>query len=267
MQIESCLFLKAIGLLSLPFVSYGYVGVTMELIGKVLAFCVLFQAYISISCRRCDFSIESSASSWVRKPCAFYFNNKPETKYIGFEFRLRDDAATKRVFDTVEANFNEFFHSPLTLWSHSCDCTEVPCLNEEQLNELFAFSVEQAHEEARRRFPFISTLCCSLQKALVEIIYRLDGEQLAKLTKITLKEINMQKWTAYLIDGLRQTEWCESFKAKCDAVLQRISKGCEEKKRDRRDIGVKNTTMCAASSCNHGKSQLSKSLIVKFMFA
>lgn len=254
MRIEYYRFPKAIGLLSVSFVCYGYFGMSMELIGKALTFFVLFQAYTSITCRLCDFSIESSASSWVRKPCAFYFNNKPETKYIGFEFRLRDDTAAKRAFEVVEADFNEFSHSTLTPWNHSCDCTEVRCLNEEQLNKLFAFSVEQAHQEARWRFPFISTLCCSFQQALEEIVYQLDGEQVTKLTKITLKEINMQKWTTHLIDGLRQTEWCESFKPKCDAVVQRISKGCEEKRREKRDIGVKTSTMCGPSSCHHGKN-------------
>ena len=240
---------------------------TMELTGKVLSFCVLFQTYISISCRLCEFSIENLASSWVRKPCAFYFSGKPETKYIGFEFRLRNDTTTKRAFEVVKANFNEFFDSRLTLWNHSCDCTEVPCLNEEQLNKLFAFRVEQAQQEAKWKFPFISTLCCSLKQALEEIIYRLDEEQVSKLTKITLNEINMQKWTAYLVDGLRQTEWCETFKAKCDAIARRISKGCEGKKREKRDIGAKSTTMCGPSSFNHGRRQLFRSLIVSFMFA
>jgi len=181
---------------------------------------------------------------------------------------LRDDTATKLAFEVVEANFYKFFHSPLTPWNDSCDCTEVPCLNDEQLIKLFVFSVEQTREEARWTFPFISTLCCSLQQALEEIVHRLTEEQVAELTKIPLKEINMQKWTTHLIDGLRQTEWCESFKAKCDNVVHRIWEGCEEKRREKRDIGVKSTTMCGPSSCNHGKLRLFRSFsLVSFMFA
>lgn len=262
MQIEFYRFPKTIGLLSVSFVSYGYVGMTMALIKKVLAFSVLLQAYTSITCRQCEFSIENSANSSVRKPCAFFFNNKPEAKYIGFEFRLTDNAATKRAFEVVGANFIEFIHSPSTLWRDSCDCIEVPCLNDEQLNNLFVFSVKQAREEAKRRFPFISGLCCSLQQALEEIIYRLDGDDVAKLTQITLKEINMHK----LINGLRQTEWCESFKANCDSVIRRISKGCEEKRREKRDIGVKTTAVCGPSSCKNGKDKLFISLHFSFMF-
>ncbi|KAJ7392795.1 hypothetical protein OS493_010454 [Desmophyllum pertusum] len=180
----------------------------MALIKKVLAFSVLLQAYTSITCRQCEFSIENSANSSVRKPCAFFFNNKPEAKYIGFEFRLTDNAATKRAFEVVGANFIEFIHSPSTLWRDSCDCIE---------------------------------------QALEEIIYRLDGDDVAKLTQITLKEINMHK----LINGLRRTEWCESFKANCDSVIRRISKGCEEKRREKRDIGVKTTAVCGPSSCKN----------------
>ena len=269
MQIECCRFPNSIGLLSVSFVRYGYFGMTMESTGKILAFSVLFQAYTSITCRLCDFSIQTnSPSNWVRKPCAFFFNNKPETKYIGFEFRLRDDTTTKLAFEVAEANFYQFFHSPLTLWNASCDCTEVPCLNDEQLNKLFVFSVRQSREETKWTFPFNFTLCCSLQQALEEIVYRLAEEQVAALTKIPLKEINMQKWRTDLIDGLRQTEWCESFKAKCDNVVHRISKGCEEERRKKRDIGVKSKTMCGPSSCNHGKRQLFRSFsLFLFMFA
>lgn len=268
MQIEYYRFPNSIGCLSVSFVWYGYFGMTMESTGKVFVFSVLFQAYASITCRQCDFSIQTSPSNWVRKPCAFFFNNKPKTKYIGFEFRLRDDTATKQAFKAVEANFYKFFHSPLMLWNESCDCTEVPCLNDEQLNKLFVFSVEQTRKEASWTFPFISTLCCPLQQALEEIVYRLSEDQVAELAKIPLKGINMQKWTTDLIDGLRQTEWCESFKAKCDNVVHYISKGCEEERRKKRDIGVISTTMCGPSSCNHGKRQLFKSFsLVSSMFA
>jgi len=181
---------------------------------------------------------------------------------------LRDDSATKLAFEVVEANFYKFFYSPLTPWNDSCDCSKVPCLNDEQLDKLFVFSVEQTREEARWALPFISTLCCSVQQALEEIVYRLAQEQVAELTKIPLKEISMQKlWTTHLIDGLRQTEWCEYFKAKCDFVVDRILKGCEEKRRGKRDIGVKSTTMCGPSSCNHGKRKLFTSFsLVSLMF-
>lgn len=226
----------------------------MEPTWKILALFVLFQVHTSISCRQCDFSIESLASRWVRKPCAFSFSDKSETKYVGFEFRLRDSEETRRAFVTVKANFNEFFYSPLTLLNDSCDCNEVPCLNEEQLNNLFVLSVEQACEEAKWRFPFIPASCCSVQQALVEIIYRLDEKQLASLKKFTLKEINTHKCIAHLINGLQQTEWCDSFKAKCENVIECISKGCEGKVRKKRDIGVKTTSMCGPSACHQGKS-------------
>ena len=270
MRIECYRFPISIGLFSVSFVCicYGYFEVTMESIGKGLVFFVLFQAYTFTACRQCDFSIQTSPSSWARKPCAFVFDNKPETKYIGFEFRLRDDKATKLAFEVVEANFYKFFQSPLTLWNDSCDCTKVPCLNDEQLDRLFAFSVKQTREEAMWAFPFISALCCSLQQALEEIFYGLAEEQVAELTKISLKEINMQKWTAYLIDELRKTEWCETFKAKCGDVVGRISKGCKEKRREKRDIGVKSATMCVPSSCNHGKRPLFISFsLVSLVFA
>lgn len=269
MRIECYRFPNSIGLFSVSFVyiCYGYFGVTMESIGKILVFSVLFQAYTFTACRQCDFSIQTSPSNWVRKPCAFVVD-KAEKKYIGFEFRLRADKATKFAFAVVEANFYKFFHSPLTLWNDSCDCTKVPCLNDEQLDKLFAFSVKQTRKETTRAFPFISALCCSLQQALEEIVYGLAEEQVAELTKIPLKEINMQKWTASLIDGLRQTEWCETFKAKCGNVVRRFSKGCKEERREKRDIGVKSATMCGPSSCTHGKRRLFRSFsLASFVFA
>lgn len=221
----------------------------MESIGKVLVLFVLFQVFKTSTCRLCHFEIESS--SWVRKPCVFVFGNETKTKYIGSEFRLRDDAATKEAFEVVEANFNEFLNSPLTLWNHSCDCSEVQCLNEEQLNNLFAFSMEQARKEASTRFPFYPRLCCSLQQVLEEIVYSLQAEEIAKLTKITLSEINIHNWKAYFSNGLRQTEWCKIFKVKCASIIRRLTKSCEDERRRRRDIDLKTTAACG-SSCFQG---------------
>ena len=254
MQILSFRFPKAIKLLSVSFVSHGFSGVIMKPTERILAVFVLFGVYTSISCRVCDLSIDSFASEFVLKRCAFSFHEKSETKYIGFEFRLTESKETRHALETVKANFRELSYSPLTRWNGSCDCNEVPCLNEEQLNDLFISGVKQTFEEAKWRIPFMSGLCCSVQRALVEIFYRLDEKQLARLKKCTLNEIVTRKCTAYLTNELRQTEWCDSFKTKCENVIGRIFRGCEVTERRKRDIGVKHTSMCGPSACYQGKS-------------
>ena len=226
----------------------------MESISKTLVLFLMLEAFTMSTCRLCR--LEISASSWVQKPCVFFFGNETKTKFIGAEFRLKDDVATKETFQVIEANFNKFLKSPLTLWNHSCDCAEVPCLNEEQLNNLFAYSVEQAREEAIVRFPFLPRLCCSLQQVLEEIFYSLQTKDIDKLMKITSEEISIHNWVAYLSYELQQIEWCKTFKAKCQNVIHRMAEGCKDKRRERRDIGFKTTTTCPWSSCFQGKEKI-----------
>ena len=258
MQIEGCRLVIIITSICVPSGSNTCVGLNMEPISKVMVLSVLFQAFTTSVCRMCHFKIESSASRWVRKPCVFFFGSETKAKYIGSEFRFRDDASTKVAFEFVGVNFNEFVNSPLTLWNQSCDCTKVPCLNEEQLNNLFAFSIEQARKEATTRSLYFPNLCCSLQQVLEEIFFSLEAEEIANLTKIALTEIGIDNWTTYLSHELQQTQWCKSFKAKCEGIIHRIRKGCEDKKRERRDIGLKTTVICRSSSCIQGKKKLFK---------
>lgn len=258
MQIESCRLVIIITSICVPSGSNTCIGMYMESIGKVMVLSVLFQAFTTSVCRMCHFEVGSSASKWVRKPCVFFFGSETKAKYIGSEFRFRDDGSTKVAFEFVEANFKEFVNSPLTLWNQSCDCTKVPCLNEEQLNNLFAFIMEQARKEATKRLPFFPNLCCSLQQVLEEIFYSVKAEEIANLTKITLTDNGIDNWTTYLSYGLQQTQWCKSFKAKCEGIIHRIRKGCEDKKRERRDIGLKTTVICRSSSCSQGKKKLFK---------
>ena len=256
MHIECCR-LTIITLICVSSGSYTYQGMNMESIGKAMVLFVLFQAFTASTCRSCYFESEISASSWVRKPCVFFFGNETKTmKYIGSEFRFRDDAATKEAFKVLKANFNEFFDSPLTRWNSSCDCTEVPCLNEEQLNNLFAYSVEQAHKEATTRFPFLSRLCCTLQQVLGEIVFRFMPDDVEKLTKIAFKEINIHNWIENFTNGLRQMVWCKTFKERCESIIRHIAKGCDKKRRERRNIGLNTATVHGSSSCFQGRKKL-----------
>ena len=226
----------------------------MESINKVMVLFLMLEAITTSTCRLCR--VEISASSWVQKPCVFFFGDETKTKFIGAEFRLKDDVATKETFQAIEANFNKFLKSPLTLWNQSCDCAEVPCLNEEQLNDLFAYSAEEARKEAIVRFPFFSRLCCSLQQVLDEIIYSLQGKDIEKLMKITSEEISIHYRAEHLSYGLQQTEWCKTFKVNCQSFIHRIAEGCKDKRREKRDIGFKTTTTCGWSSCFRGREKL-----------
>lgn len=233
-------------------------GIKMDLTGKIQVLFLLFQVFSTSTSRMCRFEIESLSSKWIRKPCVFVFDDPIKAKFIGSEYQLRDDTATKEAFQAIEANFNKFVKSPLTLWNDSCDCNKVPCLNVKQLNNLFAYSMEQARKEAILRFSFFPGLCCSLQQVLEEILNRLQPEEVDKLLKITTTEANihLNSRMAYFSYGLQQTEWCKTFKVKCDSFVHRIAEGCVGKIRERRNIGFKTTTVCQSSLCFQGKMEL-----------
>ncbi|CAH3034112.1 unnamed protein product [Porites lobata] len=235
----------------------------MQMIGKVVVLFILFQALVITSGRLCHFETEISASFWIRKPCVFFFGNETKiTKYIGNELRFGEDAGSKGAFRGLKVNLNEFFESPLTLWNKSCDCTEVPCLNEQQLNNLFANSLELVRKEVPTRFRYLPRLCCALQQVLGELVFRLQPEDIAKLTKIALKGINIHNWTTCVTNELRQTEWCKTFKDRCDNLIDRIKRGCDGKPRERRDIDLNMTTVCSSSSCFQDEGSVSSSSVV-----
>ena len=230
----------------------------MEVVGKVLAVFVVFLVYSTISASRCSF--RHSAFRWPRKSCVFVVDNKTETKYIGLQLRLNDDKKTKRAFSLAKANFYKFYHGPVTVWSHRCNCTEVPCLTEEQVNIMFAFSIEKAHQEAKSSFPSLPSLCCSLQIALVKIVYSLETQRLSELVKRTLgpRDINMQKWETFL-NGLRQTNWCKSFRSNCKLAENYIYKGCQGY-RKRRGLDFEKAASCQTSTCGHGKKDADRNI-------
>lgn len=113
------------------FVSYGFFGVIMKLIERILVVFVLFGVYIFISFWVCDFFIDSFVFEFVLKCCVFFFYEKFEIKYIGFEFWLMESKEMRYVLEMVKVNFCELLYSFLMCWNGSCDCNEVLCLNEE----------------------------------------------------------------------------------------------------------------------------------------
>lgn len=228
----------------------------MQMIGKVVVLFILFQVPVITSGRLCHFETEISASFWIRKPCVFFFGNETKIiKYIGNELRFGEDAGSKGAFRGLKVNLNKFFESPLTLWNKSCDCTEVPCLNEQQLNNLFANSLELVRKEVPTRFRYLPRLCCALQQVLGELVFRLQPEDIAKLTRIALKGINIHNWTTCVSNEFRQAEWCKTFKDRCDNLIDRIKRGCDGKPREKRDIDLNMTTVCSSSSCFQGKKK------------
>ncbi|XP_068733459.1 uncharacterized protein [Montipora capricornis] len=223
----------------------------MEIVIKVLVLFLLVQAYEVSTSSLCNFDSESSATRWVQKQCVFVFANQTDSKFIGRELQLMDNNSTKEAFQFIEADFNKFFNSPLTLWNHSCNCTKVPCLNEKQWNDLFAYSVERARKEAIQRWPFFPRLCCSIQHVVIEILYRIYEEDIQKFTKIISENMNISilDLMDYLGYELPRTKWCYSFKDKCDGFIFRMAKGCEiTERRMRRGIGFKSSAAACQSS-------------------
>lgn len=228
----------------------------MQMIGKFVVLFILFQALVITSGQLCHFETEISASTWIRKPCVFFFGNETNIiKYIGNELRFGEYPGSKVAFRGLNVHFNEFFESPLTLWNKSCDCTEVPCLTEQQLKNLFANSLELVRKEVTTRFQFLPRICCALQQVLGELVLRLQQEDIEKLTRIALKGIDIHNWTICVSNELRQTEWCKTFKDRCDSLIHRITRGCGEKARKKRDIDLNLTTVCSSPSCFQGKKK------------
>lgn len=229
---------------------------------KVLVLFLALPAFKMSPSQLCNFDLASSTLRWVKKQCVFVFNNQTETKFIGREFQLTDTTPTKEAFQFIEADFNKFLKSPLTNWNHSCDCTKVPCLNEKQWNDLFAYRIEKARKDAAERWPFLARLCCSMQKVVVEIIYSLHEKDVHNLAKITSSNINIHNWVVNLSYELQNTKWCLDFKEKCDSFIHQIAKGCETKKRRRRkDIGLKPRAACQSSSCYQDAKEAPSSLL------
>ena len=157
-----------------------------------------------------------------RKPCV-YLDTKG-IKTIGVGYNMQNKGAAD-VFKSIGADYQKFASGLTTPWNVKCDCTKVPCLSDEQIDELFSLSLRTAVSDAEVVIPSFPSLCCSMQDVLVDMAFTLGRERLARLTRFA-QLISRQAWRA-AADELAPSEWCATDDTgRCADAAAAVAVGC-----------------------------------------
>ena len=157
-----------------------------------------------------------------RKPCV-YLDTKG-IKTIGVGYNIQNKGAAD-VFKSIGADYQKFASGLTTPWNVKCNCTKVPCLSDEQIDELFSLSLRTAVSDAEAVIPSFPSLCCSVQNVLVDMAFTLGRERLARLTRFA-ELISRQAWMA-AADELAPSEWCATDDTgRCADAAAAVAVGC-----------------------------------------
>ena len=75
----------------------------------------------------------------VIRACVYF--DKRNIKRVAVGYNLQSPAA-KTDFQAIGADFEKFYNGPVTPVSEKCNCSDVPCLDERQIDELLEKSLK-----------------------------------------------------------------------------------------------------------------------------
>jgi len=160
-----------------------------------------------------------------KKACV-YLDTKG-IKTIGVGYNMQNKEAPE-VFDSIGADYNKFENGPVTRWNVPCNCSSVPCLTEEQIEELLDISLKTAIADAQKVIATFDGLCCSVQNVMVDMSFTLGGPGFSQFTTFA-NLVARQYWKA-AGDNLTVSLWCKQATARCmeDANYVRAGCGCSQ---------------------------------------
>lgn len=157
-----------------------------------------------------------------RKECVYL--DAKENKILGVGYDLRNPNA-KEDFRSVGADYEKFADGPTTPRNANCNCSHVPCLKDEQIDQLLDLSLKTATSNAQRFVSSFSTLCCPVQNVVVDMAFALGMDGLWPLEEFA-STIEEQYWKA-AADYLSITKWCMvDEKNRCEEDAAIVDKGC-----------------------------------------
>ena len=157
-----------------------------------------------------------------KKPCVYLDTKKIKTIGVGYNMENEDAPA---VFRSIGADYDKFEHGPVTKWNVHCNCSNVPCLNEVQVNQLLDISLQTAIADAKNVIPTFDSLCCPVQNVMVDMSFTLGGPGFAQFTTFA-KFVTTQFWKA-AGDDLTVSKWCvQQATSRCTEDANVVRQGC-----------------------------------------
>ncbi|CAH1257270.1 Hypp1807 [Branchiostoma lanceolatum] len=125
---------------------------------------------------------------------------------IGFGYGL-DRADAKKVIAKLGVNFTELYDGPATPFGSACHCSDVICISEQQIAQLFKVALAQATSDAHKAFSRFDELSCNVQNVLVDMSYLWGYADVKGYFGAFLAWLGIGNWHA-AADDLSLTEWC-----------------------------------------------------------
>ena len=196
----------------------------MEFKGKILL--IIFELAIFFhSCRAQQCDPKPLIIRHEGKKACVYLDTKG-IKTIGVGYNMQNKDAPE-VFKEIGADYKKFENGPVTKWKVPCNCSSVPCLTEEQIEDLLDISLKTAIADARKVIATFDSLCCPVQNVMVDMSFTLGGPRFAHFTTFAYL-VTRQYWKA-AGDDLTVSKWCmQQAHNRCmeDAGVVREGCGC-----------------------------------------
>lgn len=218
---------------------------------------VLLRVHLNIADKDCKTTFTHILTKQgLGKPCV-YLDLHSNTRFIGWRFNLSEEGRARGAFKLLGEDYETFYRSPSTPVNANCKCTEVPCLNERQVDKLLDFNVERTLENIGTLFPSFKTLCCRLRARILGLVFAFGRKIYSDFATVDIEYyIKTQRWRA-LARELNQTEWCRDSEASCAEHVATIAEGCDVRRmRRKRGIGVqsKRNITCVSPTCRKGEN-------------
>ncbi len=140
-------------------------------------------------------------------------------KTIGVGFNLENSNA-KNEIRKIGANYDKIVNGIATYISSKCQCDQVYCLTNSQIQSIFSYTLESSIACANQ----IGNYCCNVQDVIVDMVFNLGCAGLNTFTMF-LGLLQNHQWKAAAND-LHNTKWCRQVKNRCIDDANNIAKGC-----------------------------------------
>lgn len=155
------------------------------------------------------------------KACVYLDTKGIKTIGVGYNMQNKD---APEVFDSIGADYNKFESGPVTRWNVPCNCSSVPCLTEDQIEELLDISLKTAIADARKVITTFDGLCCSVQNVMVDMSFTLGGPGFAQFT--TFADLLTRQYWKAAGDDLTVSLWCKQATSRCMEDANYVREGC-----------------------------------------